>query len=189
MILIVIWGSIIFVNGLILAPFLDITMPFDTMTAIKEANLKYLTIAFANYDSNKKCLVFGKDTIESKKAIISQFKDKGIKIGISFGGLAQNDAVEPARAIADLKTLVSCYQKVVDLFQPTFLDFDIENGESKQISDLRTKALKILKNANSDLDIHVTLAVTTSGFNQLGTTVLESAKLSDFSFKGKFDLH
>ena len=113
---------------------------------------------------------------------IARLRERGGDITVSFGGALNQ---ELARTCTDEADLVAAYQSVIDRYQVERLDFDIE-GEA--LSDLdanrrRGSALATLAAANPDLQLWLTVPVSTAGLTQeavdlVDTTLAAGVKLS-----------
>jgi hypothetical protein len=98
---------------------------------------------------------------------------------ISFGGAAGQ---EPALVCTSVASLQAVYQHVIDRYQATVVDFDIEGGSlTKQATlVLRDKALRAIKTANPNLTISYTLPVLPNGLDFNGVNVLNTAVKDKF---------
>jgi hypothetical protein len=97
---------------------------------------------------------------------------------ISFGGA---NGRELAEAITDVNTIKLAYQKVIDAYQATQLDFDIEGAAQADHAsvDRRSQALAALQRdasaAGRPLSIWLTLPVLPTGLTADGLYVVQSA--------------
>jgi hypothetical protein len=98
----------------------------------------------------------------------------GGDIIVSFGGYA---GVELAEACTDVEALTAQYQAVIDLYDLTHVDFDIEGARMRNLEEVerRSKAIAALQPAGEDLVISYTLPVAPDGLTEEGIQVLQSA--------------
>ena len=70
------------------------------------------------------------------------------------------------------------YQSVIDLYQLTRIDLDIEGHAAYDPSsiDRRSRALAIVTRNNPNLELSYTLATTTNGLDSVGISIVQSAK-------------
>ena len=107
--------------------------------------------------------------------LVAGVRAAGGDVIISFGGA---NGREPALVCTSAAALQAVYQKVVDRYGATSLDFDIEGGSVADTASLNRRAQAIvgLKKANPGLKISFTLPVLPTGLVDSGVTVLENAK-------------
>jgi chitinase len=84
---------------------------------------------------------------------------------------------ELALVIKNADQLATAYQQVIDRYNFTYLDFDIEGAALGDISsiDLRNQALVLVKKKNPKVKISYTLPVLPFGLTVHGVNVLASA--------------
>jgi hypothetical protein len=109
---------------------------------------------------------------------INTLRASGGDVIVSFGGYNGNELAQTCASVGALQT---AYQKVVDTYKLTWLDFDIENGSSNALADvganaLRNEALAGLQLANPGLRITYTVPVATTGLTAGATALLQDAK-------------
>ncbi|ABS66130.1 Fibronectin type III domain protein [Xanthobacter versatilis] len=111
-------------------------------------------------------------TISSMVAALQQ---NGVEVTISFGG---GYGQEPALSFTNVAQLTAAYQSVMDKYNVTSLDFDIEADAltNTAASHLRNEALVALEQANPDLTVSFTLPALPTGLNQAGLDLLAQAK-------------
>ncbi len=98
--------------------------------------------------------------------VFKSLQDDNIDLTISFGG---NSGTYLAQA-CDLNPLINEYQKVIDAYQPSKLDFDIENNlqtDDVQLAKMMT-AIKTVVDNNAAIKISFTLPVLPSGLLESG---------------------
>lgn len=108
-------------------------------------------------------------------SMVAQLQQKGVDVTISFGG---GYGQEPALSFTNAADLTAAYQSVIDKYNITSLDFDIEADAltNTAASHLRNEALVALEEANPDLSISYTLPALPTGLNQAGLDLLAQAK-------------
>ena len=82
-----------------------------------------------------------------------------------------------ALVIKNVDQLAAAYQQVIDRYNFTYLDYDIEGAALGDISsiDIRNHALVILKKKNPKVKISYTLPVPPSGLTAHGVNLLASS--------------
>ena len=87
-------------------------------------------------------------------------------------------ANEIAQTNWDVNTLASKYQAVIDLYQLTRIDLDIEGHAQNDPSSIerRSQALAIVTRNNPNLQLSYTLATGTTGLDSSGISIVQSAK-------------
>ncbi|AGN02078.1 PKD domain-containing protein [Salinarchaeum sp. Harcht-Bsk1] len=103
---------------------------------------------------------------------IQDYQDTGGEVIISFGGAVGTMIAQDTTDIAKIK---SEYEKVMDTYGVTHLDFDIESVNQDAV-DRRNQALAELQSERSDLNVSYTLRCRTTGLTSHGTYVVESAR-------------
>ncbi|EGC30398.1 hypothetical protein DICPUDRAFT_50758 [Dictyostelium purpureum] len=100
----------------------------------------------------------------------------GKRVGVSFGGAANSD-ISSKFTIEELE---QTYNKVIELYSATFLDFDLENGLYNE-TNICT-ALKTVSAKNPNVTISFTLPVLPSGLTTTGMGVVNKAKENNLTF-------
>ncbi|EHQ36023.1 dockerin type I domain-containing protein [Methanoplanus limicola] len=105
---------------------------------------------------------------------INYIRSAGGDVAISFGGA---NGVEIAVNNTDINTLTSKYQQVIDKYNPTWIDFDIEGFAvaDKPSIGRRSIAIKRLQDSNPGLRIGFCLPVTPTGLDAYGLNVIDNA--------------
>lgn len=108
-------------------------------------------------------------------SLVAELQQKGVDVTISFGG---GYGQEPALSFTNVGDLTAAYQSVIDKYNVTSLDFDIEADAltDTAASHLRNEALVVLEQANPDLTVSFTLPALPTGLNQDGLDLLAQAK-------------
>ncbi len=165
--------------GATFAPYVDtsLTPKFDLAGAAKATGVKEYNLAFVT--SGGDCAPkwggttdLGSDEVAQQ---IGDLRSAGGDVRVSFGGAS---GTELAQACSSPDELAAAYQKVVDAFDLTKVDFDIEGGAlpDTAANTLRAKAIATLQKDNPDLNVSVTLPVMPEGLTQDGVNFLENAK-------------
>lgn len=167
------------------APYVDMSLyPSPNLAAISEASgIRTFTLAFIQ-SSGADTLGWGgtgtiaSDGLSDGSTVLSQIQALraiGGNVIISFGGAAGTDPAAVAGMTAS--GLQAEYQSVIDRYDVTSLDFDIEGA---QVADptsiaLRDAALVGLQKANPGLQLSFTLPVLPTGLDSNGVNVIDSA--------------
>jgi chitinase len=152
-----------------------------------QCGLKYYTLAFiiARQDGNGKNAVYHKEPSCDGRIPIEQnfyhdqidaIRKRGGDVIMSFGGEAGK---ELANVIDDPAQLEAAYQKVIDQYKFTWLDFDVEGNnldKGKQDSERRNTVLASLQKKNPELIISYTLPVDPNGISEASQALLADAK-------------
>lgn len=152
-----------------------------------QCGLKYYTLAFiiARQDGNGKNAVYHKEPSWDGRIPIEQnfyhdqidaIRKRGGDVIMSFGGEAGK---ELANVIDDPAQLEAAYQKVIDQYKFTWLDFDVEGNnldKGKQDSERRNTVLASLQKKNPGLIISYTLPVDPNGISEASQELLADAK-------------
>ena len=152
-----------------------------------QCGLKYYTLAFsiARQDGNGKNAVYHKEPSWDGRIPIEQnfyhdqidaIRKRGGDVIMSFGGEAGK---ELANVIDDPAQLEAAYQKVMDQYKFTWLDFDVEGNnldKGKQDSERRNTVLASLQKKNPGLIISFTLPVDPNGLSEASQALLADTK-------------
>ena len=169
----------------VFAPYIDLSLyTSQNLADIQAASgIKTFTLAFVLDSGNGQVGWGGNGSISNDafpngttvQSQIQAIRAAGADVIISFGGA---NGTEPALVAPNAVALQARYQSVIDRYQVTSLDFDIEGGAvANQASlTLRDQALIGLKAANPDLKISFTLPVLPTGLDHNGLNVLRTAQ-------------
>ena len=149
--------------------------------------LKYFTLAFiiARQEGRGKDAKYSKEPswdgrIPMEENLyhdqIDAIRKRGGDVIMSFGGEAGK---EMANVIDDPIALEAAYQKVIDQYKFTWLDFDVEGNnleKGKADSERRNTALANLQKKNPGLIISYTLPVDPDGISEASLALLADAK-------------
>ena len=170
------------------APYVDMTLypTYNLVTAATTGNIKYFSLAFIVADSNNQPSWGGYAQYEvnggsfdlALRQQITSLRAAGGDVMVSFGGASNS---ELAQQITNVTQLTAAYQTVVNAYNVTHLDFDIEGAASAEHAsiDRRSQALAALEQnataAGKNLQIWFTLPVLPTGLTADGLYVVQSA--------------
>jgi len=169
----------------VFAPYVDTTLwcqkeggYYNLKTAYLSTGQKHYTLAFIVSDGNANPTWGGYSSLgmDSDHFVdkINYIRSVGGDVAISFGG---STGVEIAVNNTDIDTLTSKYQQVIDKYNPTWIDFDIEGFalEDRPSVGRRSLAIKRLQDNNPGLKIGFCLPVIPTGLNAFGLNVIDNA--------------
>jgi chitinase/chitodextrinase len=163
----------------VFAPYVDVMLwpTFSINSCYDLTSQKYYTLAFVTANSSGDPAWGGITGMEQDWYLteINNIRLKGGDVIVSFGG-ANGTELACSSANTNVSTLQAKYQSVIDKYQLSWIDFDIEGAavaDSASI-DRRNKAIKGLQNANPNLKVAFCLPVLPSGLVD-GVKVLENA--------------
>jgi Glycosyl hydrolases family 18 len=142
----------------------------------EDCGQKFYTIAFIICDSHGKPAWDGRFALEENLYAdqIKAIRARGGDVIVSFGGGA---GTEIAISETNVMALTAKYQSVIDRYQFTWLDFDIE-GDALSNSDAnkrRNSAIAELQKRNPGLVISYTLPVDPNGISRESRALLADA--------------
>src|SRR6185312_8139644 len=152
-----------------------------------QCGLKFYTLAFiiARQDGTGKNAVYHQEPSWDGRIPIAQnfyadqidaIRKRGGDVIMSFGGEAGK---ELANEIDDAAKLEAAYQKIIDQYHFTWLDFDVEGNnldKGKADSERRNTVLANLQKKNPGLIISYTLPVDPNGLSKESLDLLADAK-------------
>lgn len=159
--------------------------PTLQLTEIAEiTGIRYFTLAFILGRGDCEARWLGTVPIENSYIStlllpdLETLRAMGGDVMISFGGAGGD---ELAKVCNDVDSLVAEYQRVIDVYGVTRLDFDIEGDEMTDEASLarRSEAIAQLQANNPDLHVAFTVPVLPTGLIDTGLGVLESAIEND----------
>ncbi|MHC5258538.1 chitinase [Streptomyces sp. UC4497] len=165
--------------GASFAPYVDTSLQpkFDLVdsskvTGVKEYNLAFITSGGDCAPKWGGVTDLGSDEVAAQ---IGDLRSAGGDVRVSFGGAS---GTELAQACSSAGDLAAAYQKVIDQFDLTKVDFDIEGGAlpDTAANTERAEAIATLQKNNPDLNVSVTLPVMPEGLTQDGVNFLKNAK-------------
>jgi len=114
-------------------------------------------------------------TADPMMAAISQLRQSGGDVAISFGGA---NGTELAQSCSDVASLQKQYEGIIDAYKITHLDFDIDSaasvGDTASV-DRRNKAIAALEGAHPNLIVTYTLPVNPTGLTDGDVKLLQNA--------------
>lgn len=166
------WGEKIY------APYVDVMLwPTPSINEFRKAtDNKYYTLAFILSNGGKPA--WGGITPYNNgfyKDEISKIRQNGGDVIVSFGGA---NGIELALEVTDVAKLQQAYQSVIDEYQLTWVDFDIEGFAVEDRASVmrRNQAIAGLQKDNPNLTIAYCLPVMPEGLTDSGLFVLKDAK-------------
>ncbi|WP_037575959.1 glycoside hydrolase family 18 protein [Phaeacidiphilus oryzae] len=161
------------------SPYVDTSLypPFSLTDAQKAAGVKDFNLAFVTAGGG--CTpewggvtALGSDSVASQ---IGALRSAGGDVRVSFGGA---NGTELGDSCSSAGTLQAAYQKVIDAYKLTKVDFDIEGAALSNTADItkRDQAIAGLQKANPGLEVSYTLPVLPTGLTQAGVDLLTDAK-------------
>ncbi|PWI18210.1 sugar hydrolase [Streptomyces sp. Act143] len=161
------------------APYVDTSLypAFDLVASAAATGVKDYNLAFVT-DGGGCTPKWGGVTDLASDAVAAQIgalRAKGGDVRVSFGGAAGS---ELATTCSSADALAAAYGKVVDTYDLTKVDFDVEGGAlpNTTANTNRAKAIAKLQAQHPDLDVSFTLPVMPEGLTQDGVNLLADAK-------------
>lgn len=166
----------------VFAPYADMLLwPTPNLASIsQQTGVKYFTAAFVVSQSGCQASWGGVVPVSQNFLVpeIAALRNAGGDVIVSFGGAF---GIELAQACTTVSSLQSQYQAVIDKFQLTRIDFDIEGGAVADTAsvDRRNKAITALQTAakasGKKLVVQYTLPVLPTGLTLDGVKILQNA--------------
>jgi chitinase len=161
------------------APYVDISLypTFNLTQAAQQSGSKLFTLGFVlNVGATCNAGWSNYTSLDAgfMQSDIASLRAAGGDVAISVGGA---NGTEPASSCTSPASLQAQYQRIIDRYHISHLDFDVEGGalaDSASI-DRRNKAIAGLEHANADLKVSYTLPVLTTALTQEGVGVLTNA--------------
>ncbi|MDQ2906471.1 MAG: hypothetical protein M3Y81_23395 [Chloroflexota bacterium] len=170
--------------GHFFSPYTDVTLSGASLQSVTQSTgQKFYTLAFVD-NGGGTCNAEWAGTIPFNQTSIylphldsdiSFIRSQGGDVAISFGGQAGQ---ELALTCQDPTSLQAQYQRVIDTYHVTHLDFDIEGGSQGDATSYtrRNIALAGLQRANPGLFISFTLPAATTGLLSDSLGLISNAK-------------
>ncbi|MER5882748.1 cellulose binding domain-containing protein [Streptomyces sp. NPDC001941] len=161
------------------APFVDTSLnpAYDLLDTVAKTGVKEFNLAFVTSGGSCEPLWGGVTDLASDKVAsqISALRAKGGDVRVSFGGAAGS---ELALKCSSADALAKAYGKVIDQYDLTRVDFDIEGGAlpDTAANSRRAQAIASLQKSHPGLDVSFTLPVMPEGLTQPGVDLLADAK-------------
>lgn len=167
----------------VFAPYVDVLLypPFPLAQTAASVGVKYYTLAFITNGASQCQASWGGAIAMSENYLLSdinQLRQMGGNVIVSFGGA---NGIELANSCQTVESLAAQYRHVIERYNLTHLDFDIEGGavENQAANDRRSKAIRLLQieaaAENRVLNISYTLQVSPGGLVQSGINLLQNA--------------
>lgn len=161
------------------APFVDtsLTPAYDLLDTAEKTGVKEFNLAFITSGGGCDPLWGGTTGLGDDKvaAQIGDLRAKGGDVRVSFGGAAGS---ELGLKCDSADALAKAYGKVVDAYELTKVDFDIEGAAlpDTAANTRRSQAIAQLQKEHPDLNVSFTLPVMPEGLTQPGVDLLANAK-------------
>ncbi|MEV0783389.1 cellulose binding domain-containing protein [Streptomyces sp. NPDC050423] len=166
-------------SGAGFAPYVDTSLypAFDlagtaTKTGVKQFSLAFITSGGSCAPLWGGVTGLGDDRVASQ---IDGLRAAGGDVRVSFGGASGSELALNCTSADDLAT---AYGKVVDTYELTKVDFDIEGGAlpDTAANSRRSQAIAQLQKSHPGLDVSFTLPVMPEGLTQPGVDLVADAK-------------
>ncbi|MFD8811836.1 cellulose binding domain-containing protein [Streptomyces sp. NPDC059627] len=161
------------------APYVDTSLypAFDLLASADATGVKNYNLAFVT-DGGGCTPKWGGVTDLASDGVASQIgalRAKGGDVRVSFGGASGS---ELATTCSSADALAAAYGKVVDAYELTKVDFDVEGGAlpNTTANTNRAKAIAKLQASHPGLDVSFTLPVMPEGLTQDGVNLVSDAK-------------
>jgi GH18 family chitinase len=175
------------------APYVDFAAwpPYDIVGVATNTGLRYVTLAFMVADLSQNAATASPASIPAwggytayaatngyRLDVIASFRALGGDVVVSFGGAS---GTELAAYITDTNRLKTAYQYVIDTYNATRVDFDIEGTWVADAASIlrRSQVLAALQAdaaaAGRELKVSLTLPVLPTGLDNNGLAVVRSA--------------
>ncbi|WP_199828873.1 chitinase, partial [Streptomyces sp. NRRL B-24085] len=150
---------------------------FDLLAAVDATGVKDYNLAFVT-DGGGCTPKWGGVSDLASDAVAGQIgalRAKGGDVRVSFGGASGS---ELATTCSSADALAAAYGKVVDAYDLTKVDFDVEGGAlpNTAANTRRAQAIARIQQDHPDLDVSFTLPVMPEGLTQDGVDLLANAK-------------
>ncbi|MET9497697.1 cellulose binding domain-containing protein [Streptomyces sp. NPDC006552] len=161
------------------APYVDTSLypKFDLVAGAKATGVKEYNLAFITSGGDCAPKWGGVSDLGSDQvaAQIGDLRAADGDVRVSFGGAS---GTELALACSSAGDLAAAYQKVIDAYKLTKVDFDIEGGAlpDTAANTERAQAIATLQKKNPGLDVSFTLPVMPEGLTSDGVNFLKNAK-------------
>ncbi|MFF9043376.1 cellulose binding domain-containing protein [Streptomyces parvulus] len=161
------------------APYVDTSLypAYDLLANAEATGVKDYTLAFVT-DGGGCTPKWGGVTDLASDAVAQQIgalRARGGDVRVSFGGASGS---ELGTTCTSPEALAAAYGKVVDAYDLTKVDFDVEGGAlpDTAANTRRARAVAALQKEHPGLDVSFTLPVMPEGLTQAGVDLLADAK-------------
>ncbi|MFJ9996207.1 chitinase [Streptomyces werraensis] len=161
------------------APYVDTSLSpaFDLLASAEATGVKEYTLAFVTDGGGCTPRWGGTGGLGDNPvaAQIGALREAGGDVRVSFGGAAGS---ELGTTCGSVEALTAAYTEVVDTYQLTKVDFDVEGGAlpNAEANTRRAQAIAALQKSHPDLDVSFTLPVMPEGLTQDGVNLLADAR-------------
>jgi hypothetical protein len=170
-------------SGAGFSPYVDTSLypAYDLLATAKATGVKNFNLAFIT-DGGGCTPEWGGVSALTNDGVpgqIGALRAMGGDVRVSFGGA---NGTELAESCTSVSSLAAAYQKVIDAYGLTKIDFDVEGAAASDTAGTarRDQAIAQLQQAakakGRTLDVSFTLPVLPSGLVQSGTDLLQNAK-------------
>lgn len=173
----------------VFAPYVDATAwpTYDFVASAQAGGAKFATLGFVvagpgnvpAWGGYGSYAVTGTDFDLQMRARVNSLRALGGDVAVSFGGAAGQ---ELAQTITSVPALAAAYRSVIQAYNLTHVDFDIEGAAVADTASIarRSQAIAILQSeaaaAGRELSVRFTLPVLPTGLDTNGVAVLSAAK-------------
>ncbi|HEV7624869.1 MAG TPA: chitinase, partial [Streptomyces sp.] len=161
------------------SPYVDTSLKpsYDLLEGAEETGVKEYNLAFISPGGGCVPKWGGRQKLADNPVArqVEELREEGGEVRISFGGQSGN---ELARTCSSVDELVAAYRKVIDAYDLTKVDFDIEGPAltDTKANNLRTQAIVRLQQQRPALEVSFTLPTLPSGLNRDAVAVLKNAQ-------------
>ncbi|WP_149184705.1 cellulose binding domain-containing protein [Streptomyces sp. TRM49041] len=166
-------------RGARFAPYVDTSLhpAYDLLDTAARTGVKEFNLAFITAGGGCDPRWGGVTDLASDRvaAQIGALRAKGGDVRVSFGGAAGRELGLNCATAAEL---AAAYGKVIDRYELTKVDFDIEGAAlpDRTANTRRAQAIAQLQKAHPDLNVSFTLPVMPEGLTQPGVDLLADAR-------------
>ncbi|MFI9201125.1 cellulose binding domain-containing protein [Streptomyces sp. NPDC053048] len=166
------------------SPYVDTLLhpAYDLLGTAEKTGVKNFTLAFVTSGGGCTPKWGGSTELDSNPVArqIGPLRRAGGDVRVSFGGAAGS---ELALACSSATELAAAYGKVVDAYELTQVDFDIEGSAlpDKAANTRRAQAIALLQKKHPGLDVSFTLPVMPTGLTQDGVDLVANARKNGVS--------
>ncbi|STX29755.1 chitinase domain protein [Legionella beliardensis] len=152
--------------------------PQDLVAVSQQTGIKSFNLAFIKDNGVCDPIWSGNNSVASGwgQQLMANMRKAGLEYRISFGGADPRDLSNKC----SVSQLISIYQNIINIYQPTGLDFDIEHS-TVNVPNIIT-ALKTIVVNNPNLKISFTLPVMPDGLGSLGKKVVSEATKANLNY-------
>ncbi|MFI5639691.1 cellulose binding domain-containing protein [Streptomyces goshikiensis] len=166
-------------GGAAFAPYVDTSLypSYDLLDTAAKTGVKEFNLAFVTSGGTCSPLWGGTTALDADRVAsqIAALRAKGGDVRVSFGGAAGS---ELGLVCTSADSLAAAYEKVVDAYGLTKVDFDIEGAAlpDTAANTRRAQAIARLQKSHPGLDVSFTLPVMPEGLTQPGVDLMANAR-------------